>query len=58
MISVGGIASTNYNNKTCDFESKGVHVLDMSDIHWSSTYNGTSGEYTIPDTLVKAIGGS
>ena len=57
MITVGGFYSLNYT-EGCDWESKGVGVLDMSDVTWSSVYDAYAPKYRVPDRIVSVIGGN
>ena len=57
MITVGGAANTNYSAAPCDWEYKGVGVLDMSDVTWGSVYNASAGDYAVPSLVVETIGG-
>lgn len=58
MISVGGTRTYKYTEAPCDYLRKGVNVLDMSTITWSSAYNATTGPYQVPSAIVAKIGGS
>lgn len=58
MLSVGGTRTYKYTEAPCDFESKGINVLDMSSITWGSAYNATTDPYTVPAAVVAHIGGT
>lgn len=57
MITVGG-ATTSKVATDCDWETKGVGVLDMSSISWGSAYDANASPYTVPDDIVRAVGGT
>lgn len=57
MITVGGTANTNYTTTECDWERKGVGVLDISALTWGSVYNAEQADYEIPTRVVEKIGG-
>ncbi|KAL0258908.1 hypothetical protein SLS55_006412 [Diplodia seriata] len=42
---------------TCDWETKGVAVLDMSTMKWGSVFDAYAAAYRVPDAVVGAIGG-
>lgn len=41
----------------CDWETKGVAVLDMTDVVWGSVFNVNDEPYQVPTAVVNAIGG-
>lgn len=53
MITVGGMSTS----VPCDWESKGVAVLDLSTILWGSVYNANNVNYTVPNQVLATIGG-
>ncbi|CZR65155.1 related to cell wall anchored protein [Phialocephala subalpina] len=57
MITVGGATTSNVA-ADCDWETKSVGVLDMSSISWGSSYNANANPYTVPDDIVRAVGGT
>lgn len=57
MITVGGAANSNYDSTPCDWETKGVGVLDMSDLTWGSVFSATDGDYGVPFHVAAVIGG-
>lgn len=54
MLTIGG----NTTNEQCDWEIKGVAILDMSTITWGSVYNAYAPEYLVPTPIVDWLGGS
>lgn len=54
MITVGG----NTTNEKCDWEKKGVAVLDMTTVNWGSVFDADAGAYKVPRAVLGAIGGS
>lgn len=55
MITVGG----NITNINCDWERKGVAVLELSTIDWGSVYRtNTTSEYQVPKNVLAATGGT
>ena len=54
MLTVGG----NTTNEQCDWEIKGVAILDMSTITWGSVYDAYAPEYLVPTPIVNWLGGS
>ena len=57
LITVGGTANSNYGSPPCDWETKGVGVLDMSEVTWGSVYNAEAANYLVPTRVIEAIGG-
>jgi len=55
MITVGGNIS---NTGTCDWEVKGVAVLDMSNVTWGSVFLSNQSAYQIPQALLSVTGGN
>ncbi|CAO1598027.1 hypothetical protein XANCAGTX0491_001803 [Xanthoria calcicola] len=58
MIAVGGATSTNLSAGRCDWRTKGIDVLDISEMTWSSKYNLSTAEYFVPHPVVARIGGN
>lgn len=58
MLTVGGVASLNTAAATCDWETKGVAIFDMSSVTWGSFYNQSAPSYTVPTAVVANIGGT
>ena len=58
MVSVGGMMSFNTTAAPCDWLRKGVAILDMSNVTWSSVYNQSAPSYTVPAAVVAKIGGT
>ncbi|KAF2812473.1 uncharacterized protein BDZ99DRAFT_518310 [Mytilinidion resinicola] len=54
LLTVGG----NTTNEQCDWEIKGVAILDMSTITWGSVYDAFAPEYLVPTPITKWLGGS
>lgn len=66
LLTVGGLESieeieTSPNNTDgllpCDWEIKGVGVLEISSIHWGSAHNAESPAYEVPAQVFSTIGG-
>ena len=57
LITVGGTANSHYGTPPCDWERKGVGVLDMSGVTWGSVYDAAPADYQVPARVVAAIGG-
>jgi hypothetical protein len=57
MITTGG-SDTSALTSGCDWQTRGVGVLDMSSIVWGSTYNAAADPYVVPDIIVEVIGGT
>ncbi|KAF1345085.1 hypothetical protein BDV97DRAFT_40787 [Delphinella strobiligena] len=55
MLTIGGILGS---SNACDWETKGVGVLDLSTITWGSVYTPHNGTYQVPDKVLATIGGS
>ena len=57
MITVGGASNMNYTELPCDWEYKGVGVLDMSEVIWGSFFNASASDYQVPTLVSRTIGG-
>ena len=59
MLSVGGVSvsGSNLTDRPCDWQTKGVDVLDVSTLNWSSQYNVKTDRYALPTALISRIGG-
>lgn len=59
MLTVGGSNTPYYDNldSGCDWESKGVAILDIASVNWGSAYNASAEPYTVPPQVVADIGG-
>lgn len=57
MISVGGASATNLSSSGCDWQNKGVNILDLSTLNWSTKYTMTTEDYAMPTTVTARIGG-
>lgn len=57
MITTGGSDTSNLTSG-CDWHTRGVGVLDMSSITWSSSYDALAKPYVVPDLVVAMIGGN
>ncbi|KAF2003006.1 hypothetical protein P154DRAFT_573415 [Amniculicola lignicola CBS 123094] len=55
LITVGG--HNNHTNR-CDWERKGVGVLDLPTLEWGSTYTAGDQPYELDGTLVQVLGGT
>ncbi|KAL8951968.1 MAG: hypothetical protein Q9222_002091 [Ikaeria aurantiellina] len=58
MLSVGGAPTTNLSTGPCDWQTKGINVLDISNLTWSSQYTMTTEDYTVPTAVTARIGGN
>ena len=56
MITVGGLLYPNLTS--CDWESKGVAIYDLSTLNWGSVYSANAGAYQVPAPVVQSIGGT
>ncbi|KAF2199827.1 hypothetical protein GQ43DRAFT_375312 [Delitschia confertaspora ATCC 74209] len=54
MLTLGG----NITNFECDWEAKGIAVLDMSTITWGSVFLANETQYQVPQRLLGTIGGT
>jgi hypothetical protein len=55
MVTVGGnISSTGI----CDWETKGVAVLDMSTVTWGSVFLSNQSAYEVPKKVISVTGGN
>ncbi|KAL9600538.1 MAG: hypothetical protein Q9179_003180 [Wetmoreana sp. 5 TL-2023] len=64
LLTVGGVASVpqkwghpDTNVSPCDWETKGVGVLDLTTITWGSVYNAHAAAYGVPEKVLATIGG-
>lgn len=57
LLTVGGNLSNNIT-KGCDWELKGVAILDLSTMDWGSVYNSFAPAYEVTPGIVSVIGGS
>ena len=64
LLTVGGVAAASQmqglpstNLSPCDWEVKGVGVMDISSITWGSVYDAQAPAYEVPGAIVAAIGG-
>lgn len=57
MITVGGSLSSNVTTG-CDWEEKGVAIIDLSTKQWGSVFNANAAPYTVTQDTVNAIGGT
>jgi hypothetical protein len=55
MITVGGNIS---NTGICDWEAKGVAVLDMSNVTWGSVFLSNLSAYEVPQKVLSVTGGN
>lgn len=56
MITVGGIASSNVTG-TCDWESMGVAVLDLTLMGWGSVFDSMAAPYEVNTMISDVVGG-
>jgi hypothetical protein len=57
LLTVGGNLNSN-TTKGCDWETKGVGIMDLSTKTWGSVYNAYAAPYQVTQDVVDAIGGS
>ena len=58
MLTVGGITNNPLTSGPCDYQTKGVNILDLSTVTWTSVYDVNAPPYAVPSPLVAKIGGS
>ncbi|TVY82131.1 Kelch repeat-containing protein [Lachnellula suecica] len=56
MLTVGGSGSTEF--KSCDWETKGVAVYDLTTLTWGSEYDFDALDYGVPAPITSIIGGN
>lgn len=56
MITVGGIASSNVT-ATCDWESMGVAILDLTSMGWGSVFDSQAAPYQVNTMISDVVGG-
>lgn len=56
MLTVGGSGSTAFNS--CDWETKGVAIYDMTDLVWGSEFDYYAPDYGVPALVTANIGGN
>lgn len=56
MVTVGGIASSNVTG-TCDWESMGVAVLDLTLMGWGSVFDSMAAPYEVNTMISDVVGG-
>lgn len=57
LLTVGGIVDFNYSGN-CDWEFKGVGVMDISTLTWGSVFDANPKAYEVPGVVYKDIGGT
>jgi hypothetical protein len=57
LLTVGGSGSLNIT-KGCDWEYKGVGIMDLSTKTWGSVYNAHAAPYTLTQDIVDKVGGT
>ena len=66
LLTVGGLESIEQIEKSpnntdgllpCDWEIKGVGVLNISSIHWGSAYDAEAPSHEVPTQVFSTIGG-
>ncbi|PQE29945.1 cell wall anchored protein [Rutstroemia sp. NJR-2017a WRK4] len=55
LLTVGG--TTGSLSTSCDWESKGVAIYDMSTLQWGSNFYHDAESYSLPSNLTAVIGG-
>jgi len=55
LLTVGGLLNT--STWGCDWENRGVAIMDLSSGEWGSTYNASAAPYQVPVKVVATIGG-
>lgn len=56
LLTVGGSLSS-YVTRECDWETKGVAILDLTTKIWGSVYNADAAPYQVTSDLLPVIGG-
>lgn len=57
ILTVGGQSSTNMT-KNCDWEVKGVGIMDLSTKIWGSVFDVNAKGYTVTQDIIEQIGGT
>lgn len=58
MLTVGGsLSPANNLTEQCDWESKGVAILDLSTLQWGSAFDAYASPYEVPQNIYQEIGG-
>ena len=57
MVTVGGFRTANLTNG-CDWEARGVAIYDLSSLTWGSVFTFPDTPYTVPEPVVRVIGGT
>ncbi|KAJ5730757.1 cell wall anchored protein [Penicillium malachiteum] len=57
MLTVGGVEYMDVT-ENCDWEDRGVAIMNLRDSTWGSVYNANPGEYLVPSKVYSVIGGS
>ncbi|KAL8694883.1 MAG: hypothetical protein Q9218_000547 [Villophora microphyllina] len=55
---IGGASGTNLSTSGCDWQNKGVNVLDLSTLNWSTKYTMTTEDFAMPTAVTARIGGN
>ncbi|KAF2405298.1 hypothetical protein EJ06DRAFT_19966 [Trichodelitschia bisporula] len=58
LLTVGGTANANATAFQCDWENKGVGIMDLSTKTWGSVFNANAAPYTVGTDIVAKVGGS
>ncbi|KAL8793660.1 MAG: hypothetical protein Q9195_003709 [Heterodermia aff. obscurata] len=65
LLTVGGVVSIKQKSGQpdtdvgpCDWETKGLGVMDLTDIIWGSLYDAHAPAYGVPGQVIATIGGS
>ena len=59
LLTVGGVSSIKQKSGHggCDWETKGVAVMDLTDVTWGSVYDAHAPAYGVPAGVIATIGG-
>lgn len=58
LLTVGGIVNNNLTGQACDWEYRGVGVMDISTLTWGSVFNPNPDPYEVPRLVFDDIGGT
>lgn len=58
LLTVGGIVNLNLTTQACDWEYRGVGVMDISTLTWGSVFDPNPKPYEVPRPVFEDIGGS
>ena len=57
MLTVGGASTAGFAAPPCDWEDKGVGVINLSTTVWRNVYNADTDRYTVPAKVLSTISG-